>query len=588
MKTYIWRNNLMICGFMCALLGGFADTSLAEVIDPPVISELEAQTAMVGVPFTLTLSVTSDSPLKSVTVTGLPSGLKYDAMTMTIKGAPTVAASSKTVTVTAKNAAKTPDVLTFNMSIEALPAWAQGSFRGSFSGELGYGTVSADVTPQGKISGKFSTSGKNYNFSAASYAQRDEEGAFWFSVEGKTGKTVQPLTFRVWKPENNPDIPDVIILPPNLSIVDMWLDSVAEGDPVAKMYRNVWKDKDTDIATTLAPYIGYYTAVLPGGDEYGSGYLTFTVDGAGCVKTAGKLADGTALSMSGTLILDDIGRVFAVIYTSPTAYKGGCFFGLAEFFKPENGTAVILHTFDETPFFWQNLNLQATADYMGFERELVLSGGWYDKLINLRNFYENGLAVGGIGSLPQMLAAVRYTDYDWNSESETPPKISWTEEMPVDSAGAAPNGLMLTVTGDGTGLAAPSAQTPTKVIDPETGEYWGYYNYYDLVNPSGLAISFTRATGIFKGSFNVYYDYVSAQDLTSWNQTQAHVTKKASYEGVLTPVREDQADGIEGRGFYLWPAKSSYDSGRIDKNWEPILTSYSFNWSYDFLLQSGQ
>lgn len=59
------------------------------------------------------------------------------------------------------------------------------------------------------------------------------------------------------------------------------------------------------------------------------------MDRLGGVKAADKLADGTAVSQSGSLVLDDLGRVYTVLYTSPVAYKGGSLFGLAEFARVE-------------------------------------------------------------------------------------------------------------------------------------------------------------------------------------------------------------------------------------------------------------
>lgn len=82
-----------------------------------------------------------------------------------------------------------------------------------------------------------------------------------------------------------------------------------------------------------------------------------------------------------------------------------------------------------------------------------------------------------------------------------------------------------------------------------------------------------RATGIFKGSFKAWFDYGTT-----------HTSRSLAYEGVLTPERVDMNDGVEGRGYFLWADKSSYDSGKVDKYGEPIMTPYSFNVSYDFLL----
>ncbi|MCX6986188.1 MAG: hypothetical protein NT118_15780, partial [Lentisphaerae bacterium] len=352
------------------------------------------------------------------------------------------------------------------------------------------------------------------------------------------------------------------------------------------MYRDVWKE----ISTT--PPTGYYTATLPGNGEYGSGYLALTVDAAGKVKTAGKLADGTVVSLGGTLILDETepGRVFAVIYASPAAYKDSCLFGLAEFVKGDGH--VFVRLLDGVPFLWENYNPLSTQDYPsnGFARDLGLSGGLYDNMIDLQTYYANGLTVGGINPPPSLFVAVKYTDFDPESEAEKPPKKTTTVIEEVPDAGVSPDGLVLA------GLAAPKADTPKKVIDPDTKEFFGEYNYADLNNPTGLTISFTQATGIFKGSFNAYYDYISADNYTleEPHPTWSHVVRKASYEGVLTPGRENTADGIEGRGFYLWPGKSTYEkldkewNPVLDKNGDPVLISYSFDWSYDFILQSGE
>ncbi len=243
---------------------------------------------------------------------------------------------------------------TITIGSEALPAWAYGSFNGWGVDGNDYGTATMTVTALGKVTGKLSAGGVNYAFSAASYAWRDDDGAFWISTEITVDKVDVPLTFKMTNPSG--------VEPANLSVVEGWFANEAEGEPAVKMYRNVWKDTGT--ATILEPYIGYYTAVLPGGEEYGSGYMAITVDKTGGVKTTGKLADGTALSLSGPLLLDETGRIFTVVYASPTAYKGGCLFGLAEFVKPEGDGHVLLSLLDETsPFLWENRNPQSTAVY---------------------------------------------------------------------------------------------------------------------------------------------------------------------------------------------------------------------------------
>jgi len=140
------------------------------------------------------------------------------------------------------------------------------------------------------------------------------------------------------------------------------------------------------------------------------------------------------------------------------------------------------------------------------------------------------------------------------------------------------NGVVLGVTpatGAGTGLSASKSDAPVK--DTETGAYIYADTTGDGVNnTSGLTIRFTRATGLFTGTFKTWYDYVSAEDLTTDTQTWTHTSKSVSFQGALTPVR-DSGDA-EGRGFFLWADKGAYE------NAAGKTVTYGFNASYDFLL----
>jgi YD repeat-containing protein len=513
---------------------------LTAGIDVPEIVVPAAQQATVGVLFTLPLVITSDCLAKAA-VTGLPAGLKYDATTETISGVPT--APTKTpaqVNVMVSNVANPKPVLaaSFNITVVPLPDWTVGTFNGYL---VDGGTVLMTVTAPGKITGKLLTGGKSYSFSAASFARRDGTDVLWFTSSAEIGGTVQPVTFKVSNPAGA------------VPTVEVWLSSAASGEPMAKMYRNVWKD--AGMADTLEPYIGYYTAVLPGGKDYGSGYLAFTVDKAGLVKTAGKLADGTAISLSNNLILkfrNEPACLFAVIYTSPTGYKDGCLFGLVEFVKPDSGN-VFLRLMDEGKFTWENLDPLATSVYAdnGFRHELGLSGGWYDKTDNLYEYYQNrNLAVGADLGAPDPVLNVgvnHYTSDWWNTSGiDITPVLSKTEVM--------------------TGLAVvPEAGLPVNLGSNN-------WNYDAEENTVGLKIGLARATGIFKGSFKAWFDY-----------DKTHTSRSISYEGMLIPEREynrdDKGDGNEGRGFYLWADKSQY----LDSKGKTV--TYPFNWSYDFLIQ---
>jgi len=142
--------------------------------------------AFVGVMTTQQIAVTSFS-LPTVTVKGLPKGLKFDAETLCIVGIPTEACTN-VVTVTVKNASvkKTTASNTFKFELRTagLPTWAKGTFTGPMRLRAYYGSyqcckdysglVTMTVGSTGKISGKCLIEGKTYTFSAKAFAS-----AYW-------------------------------------------------------------------------------------------------------------------------------------------------------------------------------------------------------------------------------------------------------------------------------------------------------------------------------------------------------------------------------------------------------------------------
>ena len=447
----------------------------------------------------------------SVAVKGLPAGLKYNPTTRKIEGVP---AQAGTFPVRISAAGVTQSI---TLTVESLPAWAQGTFNGYVENA---GRVTMTVSAAGKITGKVALPGMNYTFAVSSFAAGgDEKSGFEIETAAKAGNALLPLKLRITQAGS----------PQAASFVSGQL-----GNLPVSLYRSVWKDPG---AAALADnYDGYYTAALPGNGRYGSGYLAFTVDMSGGVKIAGKLADGTAVSQAGALILDMTGGVFTVVFTAPTTYKGGSLFGFADFVAPAEG-AVYLCPPDGVPFLWASRNLQATFEYgKGFSRTLGLAGGWYSKTENLYDYYRNRRASVG-------------------TDTNAPVPEIFSGSIPEPSDWWSPDGIALTVmtnkTGVMTGLTAPMTGTPVKNAD-------GTYEYAAAPNTLGLKISLSRATGFFKGSYKAWFDYAGK-----------HTSKGVSFEGALTPVREDLHDGVAGRGFFLWADKS-------------LSPAYSFNWSYDF------
>ena len=495
-----------------------------EKLALPSIVNPGDQSATVGVAFSLYLTADSEC-LPTVTVAGLPAGLKYLADSCRVMGVPTKA-GTYSVTVAASNPKGNATPQTFTLNVDALPVWAQGEFNGRVrENSLGDGIASMTVSAKGAVSGKLTLCGITYPFSAASYTGV-ADGAY-----GLTAYTAYNI-MQIWV-----RAADVEGLTAMLGVATGCLGPSG----AIELFRDVWKD--VGMATVAAKYTGYYTATLQGNDMHGSGYLTFTVDKAGKVKVGGKLADGTAVSLSGVLILDEAGRVFAVVYSAPAVYKGGCLFGLAEFVDPEAGE-VILRLLDGVPFLWQSRNPQATVTFgAGFARAPGLVGGWYSKTANLAVYYAGKNLTVGI-------------------EQDTPAPELTVGATRFDSIWWSPDGIALTPTlktGVMAGLAAPAAGKPT---DADKDGVWDY----SPANSVGLKVSLTRATGVFKGSFLAWFDY----------PVKKHVSKSLAFEGALTPVRENPEDGVEGRGFFLWP----------DTAVPPLPAKpYAFQWSYDFLLQ---
>ena len=138
---------------------------------------------------------------------------------------------------------------------------------------------------------------------------------------------------------------------------------------------------------------------------------------------------------------------------------------------------------------WSSRNAQATGEYgEGFDRDVDLDGAYYNKLDTLRKYYESArLSLG----LPELngVEPLNGGDVDFGIDSNGKP-----------------------------------------VID----------------KGSGLSLSFTQATGIFKGGYTFVFDERNK--------------KKVSFEGILV-----QGDEPKMNGFYLWDAAGEYEDAKTGK-----------------------
>ena len=138
--------------------------------------------AAAGIP----LQLDTETGVKSVTVTKLPAGMKYDSKKGVITGTPTTAGDYKVVlSVTTKSGAKTS--VTIPVSVEAMPLMASGTFSGFVSvGEDNFGTFTLTATSAGKLTAKVVSAKGTYSFSKTGWDSASE-GVYSATLKSSRG-----------------------------------------------------------------------------------------------------------------------------------------------------------------------------------------------------------------------------------------------------------------------------------------------------------------------------------------------------------------------------------------------------------------
>ena len=259
-----------------------------------------------------TASMTGATGLK-ITVKGLPAGMKYDAKTGQITGAPTKSGTF-TITVTVTGANKATATQTFTMEVAALQAEAVGAFSGyvaDASGTIG-GTFTLTAAKTGKLTAKVVTPAGSQSFSAKFW---DAVGESVFTAAMANKKAALDCRVNTASGTGALGVSGTFTLD---GVAYTVVGQRAEAAPAGTY-------------TVALPVDGAPLAKGPAENApLGDGYLTITVNAKGVAKLAGLGADG-ATKLSGSVPLLHVGGEWVI----PAVFKvnggKGYFGGLLRF-----------------------------------------------------------------------------------------------------------------------------------------------------------------------------------------------------------------------------------------------------------------
>jgi uncharacterized repeat protein (TIGR02543 family) len=366
------------------------------------------------------------------------------------------------------------------------------------------GTIEFNVsTATGKLSAKAVTRRGPLNFRAAAWDADEAGGAHLVTLTRPGGETLALSVRgnRAWGTLSGGSL---------------------DGELLVECAHNRFRDHaDAEAQSVLTDFKGLYTAALPpyvpsarrnaaGGKPQGAGYLSVSLGTYGRAKFAGVLADGTSVSMAAqALLIDGCGGWVCVPFFSPLYGRKGWIGGLV-WLDPETGAAVV-----DRELGWMIRWDCTRGDTQDFSLLLDLCGGRYVK--------------------PPVLApAYRF------SANVTQVPLLYPGGTALFVEEALPIGLPVMVVG--TRMTMVHGRQP-KMTD-------GAYDYSGE-NCALAKLSFSASTGIYKGTFSLYYDYISGN-------RPRHKKVTVQYAGILCPVRGTAfADAPTGMGHCLVPDNST-------------------------------
>ena len=536
----------------------------------------------------------------------LPDGLKFDAKTGVLSGAPKKAGNTS-VTITATDPAKNANNLMVNFAVDSLPSWLVGEYRGSTSSGnfcCGFepdddedvkrpqnGLLELSVKSDGKVSAKLLTSAGARSVSGTLSWTPDEEypeaeGAFTFSA--KMTKDDEECEVEFW--------PD--------GTISGYANSYnkAEGKHLGGDVEG--RRQDTEILSLSNFLDKYYTFAfcaettryVGNHDEgqyqleeskmkSGYGYLTLKTDKKGVAKVTGQLPDGEKVSMSALVlpyssVMTCCGLVPSAekisarlfLFASPSSYKKLDWFAMALTIAP--GGKI---TTDENAAWTPANGDDDGVLVQGPLAQVSGRGALYSEAKSLEDYYWT-VSCEWNENVRQQYS---YKEYYEDDNGKT------AYEMTYEYADAQNffDGVFFNVTvkGDKKGAISLAKKSPAPweeswKEDGVTYKKWNYEtdkNGNPITDPSQLSISFTKATGIFTGKASVYFDYWlpsykqnSKTKEIEYSETLKHVTASLPYAGVMIAGEK----GYAGFGSAVYTYKHLYEdcSGKAKTSTEKV------------------